>query len=247
MGSSRWTVALSTLFVGALGVPALAETFECMVEPYLEVNLSSAVPGILDQVNVDRGDRVESGQVLARLRSDLQEAHLELITARVKFAERKVLRNEELYRKQMISIHEKDELETEVQLSKLELREVEEQLKLRVMQSPLDGVVVDRFYSPGEFVQEDPIFTLVQIDPLRVEVAVPTRLWGKIQVGMTADVEWETPVGGVHRATVTIVDPVVDAASGTIGVRLELPNPEHRLPAGAKCSVQFPVAAGLND
>jgi multidrug efflux pump subunit AcrA (membrane-fusion protein) len=41
---------------------------------------------------------------------------------------------------------------------------------------------------------------------------------------------------------VTVVDPVVDAASGTIGIRLELPNPGHRLPAGTKCEVRFPIA-----
>jgi multidrug efflux pump subunit AcrA (membrane-fusion protein) len=38
---------------------------------------------------------------------------------------------------------------------------------------------------------------------------------------------------------VIVVDPVVDAASGTFGVRLELPNPEHAIPAGLKCRVRF--------
>ena len=53
--------------------------------------------------------------------------------------------------------------------------------------------------------------------------------------------EWEAPLGGVNNGTVTIVDPVVDAASGTIGVRLEVPNPSLKLAAGAKCLVAFPL------
>ena len=45
---------------------------------------------------------------------------------------------------------------------------------------------------------------------------------------------------GTHTARVKVVDPVIDAASGTFGVRLELPNPNYRLPAGLKCKVRFP-------
>jgi hypothetical protein len=37
-----------------------------------------------------------------------------------------------------------------------------------------------------------------------------------------------------------VVDPVIDAASGTFGVRLELPNSDYRLPAGLRCKVRFP-------
>ena len=56
---------------------------------------------------------------------------------------------------------------------------------------------------------------------------------------MVAEVRPEKPGGGVLEASVKIVDRVVDAASGTFGVRLELPNPEYRLSAGLKCKVTF--------
>ena len=218
---------------------AAAQKFECLVEPYSDVSVSSAVPGILGDVMVDRGDLVKKGQVLARLLSDVAEAHYELVKARAEFAVRQVERNEELFLKQVISAYEKDELETNAQLLRLELRETEERLKQRTILSPLDGVVVERFFSQGEFVNEDPILRLAQIQPLRVEVAVPATMWGRIKVGKTGQVEWEAPVEGVYPAKVTVVDPVVDAASGTLGIRLELPNRDRRLPAGTKCWVTF--------
>ena len=56
---------------------------------------------------------------------------------------------------------------------------------------------------------------------------------------MGAEVKPETPVGGSYRGRVIIVDEVVDAASGTFGVRIELPNSDHRLPAGLTCTVRF--------
>ena len=232
------TVALA---LGAAATPARAERFECLVEPFLEVNLASGIPGLLGEVLVERGDSVTGNQVLARLRSDVERANLDLVRARAAFAARRVERNEEMYRKQMISIHEKDEIETQSELLKLEVKEVEERLKLRTIRSPIDGVVVKLFYSPGEFVQEETILSIAQINPLRVEVVVPVRLYGRVKVGMKAKVEWEAPLGHVRTATVTVVDPVVDAASGTVGIRLELPNPKKdRLPAGTKCWVEFP-------
>jgi hypothetical protein len=56
---------------------------------------------------------------------------------------------------------------------------------------------------------------------------------------MNAEVKPESPPGGVYTAVVKIVDTVIDAASGTFGVRLELPNPDYHIPAGLKCQVVF--------
>ena len=81
---------------------------------------------------------------------------------------------------------------------------------------------------------------IAQIDPLNVEVFAPVELLGRIETGMVAKVQPMAPVGGSHPAKVKIVDRVVDAASGTFGVRLEIPNPEYRLPAGLRCKVIFP-------
>ena len=109
---------------------------------------------------------------------------------------------------------------------------------LRVRPDP-DGVVVERHKSPGEYVGSEPILTLMRIDPLYVELIVPASKFGTIRKGMTAEVRLEAPVGGAYKATVSIVDPVIDAASGTFGVRLTLPNQSLKLPAGLKCDVKF--------
>jgi multidrug efflux pump subunit AcrA (membrane-fusion protein) len=71
-----------------------------------------------------------------------------------------------------------------------------------------------------------------------VEVVIPATQFGRISSGVSAIVRPEAP-GGAYRATVTTVDSIIDAASGTFGVRLELPNPGLRIPAGAKCKVAF--------
>ena len=81
---------------------------------------------------------------------------------------------------------------------------------------------------------------LAQIHPLYVEVIMAVANLGLVKVGMEAAVRPESPVGGLYKAKVIVVDRVVDAASGTFGVRLELPNPDYRLLPGLKCKVMFP-------
>ena len=221
--------------------PLRAEKYECLVEPYIRSKIGVSVPGIIDEMKVDRGDYVKKGQVLFTLQAGVEKAAYDLAKSRAEFAARKVERNKELYRKQMISIHERDELSTEAQLLKLEELEAEERLKLRIITSPIDGVVVKRMFHRGERVEEQPVLELAQINPLRVEAVIPMKLYRRVRTGMIGQVEWEAPLGGVNNGTVTIVDPVVDAASGTIGVRLEVPNPSLKLAAGAKCLVAFPL------
>jgi multidrug efflux pump subunit AcrA (membrane-fusion protein) len=158
-----------------------------------------------------------------------------------------------MFQKSLIPADKMDEAETTKHLAELSLLEATEakhlaelelqraiaDLARRTLRSPINGVVVERLLSPGEFVSENVILKLAQLDPLRVEVFAPIAMLDNITVGMRAQVMPETPVNGMHEARVTVVNRVVDAASSTFGVRLELPNPGYRLPAGLKCKVRF--------
>jgi RND family efflux transporter MFP subunit len=214
---------------------------ECLAEPAMVANVGSPIDGVLEVVAVDRGDTVRRGQVVARLQSGVEAASVELARARVEFGRRKMERNETLYQKQLISVQEKDEMETETRLREQELKKDEEQLKLRTIVSPFDGVVVERRLVPGDLVRADKsvVLKLAQIDPLNVEVVAPATLFGSVKVGMSGTVTFSPLLPGSFSARVAVVDRVVDAASGTFGVRLRLPNPGNRIPAGIKCSVQF--------
>jgi membrane fusion protein (multidrug efflux system) len=192
-------------------------------------------------VAVDRGERVRKGQVVATLRSGVEAAAVKLSEARVEFGRRRVERNEALYEKQLISAQDRDELVTEVRLREEELNKDRETLKLRTIVSPIDGVVVERKLSPGEFIRTDKsvVLKLAQIDPLYIEVIAPARLFNSVKVGMSGRVTLAPFVAGALPAKVVVVDKVIDAASGTLGVRLEMANPDNKIPAGIKCSVSF--------
>lgn len=233
------------------------------------VEIRSPVEGLIESIPVERGDLVRKGQLLVTLESGPEQAAVESARyrasmdgavksaeARVNFTQRKLERTDELFKKNFVSSTAKDEAETEHRLAENELRQAlenrrlaelehkraNELLKMRTIRSPFSGVVVERYMSPGEFATSNvkkPILKLAEIDPLNVEVILPAALYGSVRTGSKATVFVDETGSEGHVASVSIVDRVLDAASGTFGVRLSLPNADYRIPAGVKCKIRF--------
>ncbi len=230
---------LAGLLIFLPGLVMASQGHECLIAPSKVVKVSSPVPGVLASVRVKLGDRVRKGQVIATLKSGVERAAVALAKAKTAFNERKVERNRELYRKNLLSIHEKDEMETEALLARLELRQAQARLAQRTIRSPVSGIVTEKLLSAGEYVSNAPILTISAIDPLHIDVILPVQFLGKVRKGMIGEVSIRYPKPQTIRARVMIVEQVVDAASGTFRVRLEVRNPRHRIPAGIKCRVRF--------
>jgi multidrug efflux pump subunit AcrA (membrane-fusion protein) len=126
------------------------------------------------------------------------------------------------------------------QLLQLELARATAALEVRTVRSPIQGVVIEKSLSAGEYVSEaSHIVTISSVDPLYVETFLPVQYFGQIAEGQTVTVETDAPLSGRYRAQVLVVDRMFDAASSTFGVRLKLPNPGGAIPAGLKCKVSF--------
>lgn len=245
------------------------DSFDCVIEPRRIVELGSAEDGVVREILVDRGDIVEAGAAVARLDYELQALAVELARvradhdveirssrARLEFRKREVARAKQLHDKSIVSTKLLDEADIERQLAQhgliaaeldqraaqVELRLAETRLERRTIRSTVTGVVTEVTKAVGELTHDQaPVMTIAEIDPLHVEVYVPIEHYGRISAGMEAKVTPSAPVEGLYSARVEVVDRVLDAASGTFGVRLELANPGYRLPAGLKCRVSFPT------
>jgi RND family efflux transporter MFP subunit len=245
---------------------------DCIIEARQTVEIRSPVEALIESVKVQRGDLVSKGQVIATLQSGPERAALDLARtraqsvgeikvaeARVGITEKKLRRAEELFAQNFISANARDEARADWQLAtedlgrtrenqrlaEQEVKRAAEVLALRTITSPFAGVVVEVMLRPGEFgatTIKDPIMKLAQIDPLNVEVVLPVKIYGQIKIGQRATVMPEAPIGGNYASVVRVVDQVIDAKSGTFGVRLDLPNAKRAIPAGVRCQVKF---AGL--
>jgi RND family efflux transporter MFP subunit len=248
--------------------------FDCLIEPWQAVEIRSPVEGIIEKVTVQRGDSIRKGQVLVELQSGVERSAVEsaryraqmvgrisLAQSRLELAAKKLARAKELSQQNYLAAQALDEAEAErklaeselrdatetQELAKLEYRRAVELLNQRAIASPLNGVVVDRLLNVGDLAEAGTgrkgVLKVAQIDPLRVDVVLPAGLFGRLRVGQHAEVVAQgSPVR--HEAVVRLVDKVVDAASGTFVVRLDLANPAGALPGGVRCQVQFNPAPG---
>jgi RND family efflux transporter MFP subunit len=255
--------------LACVATQASAATFDCVMDPFLTVKLGSPVTSVLSEVSVDRGDLVKKGQIIAKIESAVERAAVATnearaaSTAEIEAKQATLDQKNGVYKRKLdLQSHNvtsaqdvenaqaefnvaKQELELarlNRQMAQLEVDRLRALLEQRTIRSPIDGIVVQRSLGPGEFARQDAnIVTVASIDPLSVEAYLPVRYFGSIKVGDVANVHPDDPVGGEYQATVSIVDRVFDAASGTFGVRLNLPNHENMLPGGLRCHVTFDV------
>jgi RND family efflux transporter MFP subunit len=251
----------------AIGTPAMAEDYACLIEPKQVLKLAASVQGVVASVTVDRGDRVRKGQLVAQLDSEVEEANVSIAQlraandteiaasqAKLDYLRRKLARKGALSSNSYGGLAELEEAQSDVKVAEAQLREnmmnlsqakleakrADGLLHQRQIVSPVNGVVTERALGEGEFRNDQAhILTIAEMDPLRVETYLPIAVYGHVKVGDVAEIMPEAPVGGSYKAKIVVVDQVFDAASNTIGVRLELPNPDLRLPAGVHCHVRL--------
>lgn len=177
--------------------------------------------------------------------------------ARVELLGRKFDRRRALASEMALSLQERDDADLERRLAEAELkqaheslalardelRQAQEQLNRRILRSPIDGIVVEQYVQAGELVnpsdERRPILKLIQYNPLRVEVLAPLIYFGRVKAGDKLIILPEQPVGGRIVATVMLVDQMIDPSSGMFGIRLEIPNPQLKIPPGLACKIAW--------
>ncbi len=249
--------------------------YDCVIIPSNVANLGSNSRGVINHIAVDRNDFVKRGDVIAVLDDKVEQASVTLASKQASlvsdialskvnlaYAQREQARAKKAYQAKAYSLHDYDVAKVETELAKIkllqakekkvladnELKRAQAQLAHKTIRAPFSGVVTERLKVIGEYIDDEAVITLAQLDPLHVEVIVPVLQHGKIKVGMQAAVCTDTQQTNDWHATVTQVDQVMDAASGTFGVRLSLPNPDYKIPAGLRCNLKFidPVKQATN-
>lgn len=249
----------------------------CVIEPDETAEIGSPVVGVVSSIVSERGDRVERDQELAHLRANVELASVEVAQARTQadaemraaqtnadFLRHKLARAEELVELNFVSEEALEQARADSRMAVERLAQAREQqhvwqrelnlanaqLQMRTIRAPFDGIIVDRYVSVGERVEDEPLFRIIKTDPLRVEIVAPSTMFGTVSMGTVVKVMPELPNAPALLAEVVLVDSVIDGASNTFRVRAILPNPGGVMPSGLRCRAELsnlpaPVAAPL--
>lgn len=253
--------------IALLPTLGFAAPLDCVIEPKAIINLVSSEKGRIASIKVRRGSSVKIGDVLVVLEDDVQrlnlamaqvrkESDLEMRAAQARLVQRTkdLDRAQTLADRNVAAMTQVEDAQIEMELTKLTveqarltaaLADIEHQqartlLEHRTLNSPIDGVVIAVQAAPGAFASEQlQLLTLADIDPLHVEVFAPLDYYDEIALGDVFKVAQTAPLTGVFDATVSAVDTVFDAASGTFGIQLTIPNGSGNIPAGTRCEIDL--------
>lgn len=260
------------LIMGPLAITAwagAAEAIKAITSPSQDLTLSLTRPGMLAKVLVRQGQKVRAGEVLVQLEDSVERRQAALLKAKaddtsaIRATELKLERAKKMlakvraaYVSQAAPQRELEDAQLETAMTEIDVlaaklaREQDigryEQAKLELermrLVSPASGEVEKLIAKAGESVDAlAPLLRLVNVDPLWIDTPVPLTVGRHILAGQKAMVQLpgvDAPVQG----KVIHVSRVADAASETLEVRVELPNPKAR-PAGEHVTVTFPAQA----
>jgi len=132
----------------------------------------------------------------------------------------------------------------EVQQARITLDMAKQQLLNSVTLSPFSGLVVKKFVNEGEIISimpPVPLFWIMDIEYVKVEVEVPEIEITTIKVGQRARIRGDGFPNRIFEGRVSVINPLVDPTSRTFRVKIDIANPQHILKAGMFARVQIVV------
>lgn len=228
------------------------------------------VNGRLASVAVRMGDPVRQGQPLAKvedseIREQVRQAEASLAVAEatvrqreadLRFAQTSLDRSQNLFDRQLISRQEIDDAETrhqaataQIDLARAQLAQSQartDELRINmentIITSPVTGFVGSRTLDPGAWVTPNTAFlSVVDISVVRMVANIVERDLRRIAAGQEADVEVDAYPGEHFAGRVARIAPVLDPATRTAQIEVDIPNRDGRLKPGMYARVVFTV------
>ena len=240
--------------------------FRGYVLPARQVELIAPLENLLTSIEVDEGDRVKKGDVLAKLDDRMQkvevekaklrsEAKAEMLSQKLALEQAKIdhQRIKEAFDKGAASELELrraklavDQADAAVdgsretgEFNKVELRLQQERLALYQVLAPFDGTVIRLNAEPGAMLtRTEHILLLADLDTLEANINLPEQLFGQLKVGSTYKIS--TAHHGDLSGKLKTIDPIIDTASRTFRVVIAIDNPKAKLPAGFTVYMAWP-------
>ena len=208
------------------------------------VTIRPEVPGKLEKVHFEEGQRVAAGTPLFTLDASLVRAEVREWEANVGKSQRDTTRAQELSERKLIAQQDLDAKRSELAVNQARLSSAKTRLAKTVITAPFAGVVGLRQVSPGEYVEAgQALVDLVQLDPLKLEFRVPEIHLGKIATGQVVAVELDAFPGEKFPGTVYAVDAMVDPQARNVALRAELDNEDGRLRPGLFARVSLELGS----
>jgi len=207
--------------------------YTATVLPFEEVNMAPSTPGRIDKIYVEVGDKVNNGDKLFLMdRTQLFQLKLQLSNL-----EKDLNRIDTLLRTGSAKQQQYDQMKTQYDITKTNVDFMEMNTLLK---APFNGIVTGKYFENGEIYSGGPttqsgrsaVVTVMQVNPLKVNVNISEQYYPLIKKGMNASVTADVFKDETFTGTVYRIAPTISSATRSFTTELELPNKNDLLKPG---------------
>lgn len=193
-------------------------TYTSTIQPYIKNNIVPQTAGRITKINVEIGDKVRKGQVLAEIdKTQLNQAQLQLSNAEIELGRLKAL-----YEAGGLSKSDLDAVELQYNVAKAQ---VENLIENTTLLSPIEGVITARNYDVGDmYAMAAPIFTVEQIKPVKLLVAISESDYSKVKKGDSVSIKAEAFPDLTFDGKIERIYPTIDPTTRTFTSEVIVPN-----------------------
>ncbi len=203
------------------------------IEAFAEADVVAKVDGEVRTLNVEEGDFVTAGQVLAQLDGDRLRLELNESEANLRKLQRDFERNKDLREKGLLSEGDFEKIQFDMEALEAAYNLAKLELDYTYIRAPIDGVISERIVKLGNTIDVgESLFRVTSLDPLVAYLFVPEREYRSIGAGQPVGIEIDALPGERIEASVTRISPIVDPETGTFKITIEISDAERRLKPG---------------
>ncbi len=219
-----------------------------------EVRVFSKIPDRITKFEVDMGDPVREGSLIAVIENSTIEAQVNQVKANLEQARAQLAnlkteykRMEQLYKQNAVSQQQYDGTKTQMEATRAQVKALQEGLKQAQNQldesyirSPINGVIGQRFLNVGDMAAgQMPVVTIVQMDTVKILVNVIEKYASDLKLGLPAKITIASLKDTSFTGSISKISPVIDPQSRMILTEIKVPNPERKLRPGMFADVQI--------
>ncbi len=209
-----------------------------VINPFASAKVSSEEGGLIISLNKDKGSYVGKGEIIARLKKDVELASLEQTEAQVELARMNYDKQKQLY---------EDNATTEIQYLTAKWQYeaavrgadiLKTRLKTGFIRSPISGVVDEKYMNRGEMsAPGSPIVNIIDISRVKISAGVPEMYLTKIKMGQSVKVTIDVLPGVEFEGKISYIAPSLQGSSRTFEVEVIINNKEKLLKPGMNANV----------
>lgn len=240
----KQAVAVKTMIVKQEVITRYVD-FTVSLIPFDEVNLAPSAPGRIEKINVEIGNNVAKGQIVALMdRTNLEQARINLMKLEMDFR-----RLDTLKKTNSIADQQYDQMKSAVDLARNSYQYLQENTQLR---APFSGIVSGKYFEDGEIYSGSPvasvgkpaIISIIQINQLKALVSISANYYPFVKEGMKTDVTCDLYPDLNFKGEILKIYPTIDNTTKTFTAEVKIQNSNLKLRPGMFSKIQLNLGKG---